>query len=141
MSCKLETWENGGNACFECIIDGEVGSARAGWRQQSPSRAGRWGGGSRLLLVVIGRRMVIVMLLSMIAIMMTIRSQWLLVRGAYGGNDPIYFLFTITPPITNPAPSVQREPRTVNLKVQPPQWLITYLFEMFLNELSQEPIC
>ena len=60
MSCKLETWENGRNACFECIIDGGVGSARAGWRQQSPSRAGRLWEGSRLLLVVMGRRMVMV---------------------------------------------------------------------------------
>ena len=37
-------------------------------------------------------------------------------EGAYGGNDPIYCLFTITPPITNLAPSVQRDPRTANLK-------------------------
>ena len=74
MSCKLESWENGRRACFECIIDGGVGSARAGWRLQSPSRAGRLGEGSRLLLVVMGRRMVMVrimgmvMLLSMIAV-------------------------------------------------------------------------
>ena len=27
MSCKLESWENGIQACFECIIDGGVGSA------------------------------------------------------------------------------------------------------------------
>ena len=88
MSCKLETWEHGRNACFECIIDGEVGSARAGWRQQSPSRAGRWVGGSRLPLIVMGRRMVIVMLLSMIAVMMTIRSQWLLVSEHMVGMTP-----------------------------------------------------
>ena len=66
ISCKLETWENGRNACFECIIDGEVGSARAGWRQQSPSRAGRWGGGFRLPLIVMGRRMLMVIIMGMV---------------------------------------------------------------------------
>ena len=66
------------HACFECIIDGGVGSARAGWRQQSPSRAGRLWEGSRLPLIVMGgmvvmvRIMVTVMLRGMIAVMLMI---------------------------------------------------------------------
>ena len=50
------------HACFECIIDGEVGSAhvQVGASKQSPSRAGRWREGSRLTLIVMGRRMVMV---------------------------------------------------------------------------------
>ena len=35
------------HACFECIIDGEVGSARAGWRQQAESLAS-WQMGRRV---------------------------------------------------------------------------------------------